>query len=349
MKKKIKINNFKISIDSTPFIIAELSGNHKGSLKRALKLVDIAAKAGANAIKLQTFKPDKITMNLKSKDFIVSDKTSPWFKKSLYLLFKEAYTPWEWHKEIFDKAADKGLQFLSTPFHEDAVDFLEKLNVPCYKIASFENNHLPLIKHVARTKKPTFISTGMASFKDLKEIQKIYKKEKSKFIFLKCSSSYPAPIESFNLKTLQDMQKKFDCLVGLSDHSKGSVVACASIPLGARVIEKHLTLSIKDKAIDSFFSADKNSFKHYVEDIRSTYKALGKINYKTTKYEKSSLQERRSIYVRKNIKKGEIFTAKNISVIRPSFGLHPKHFYKIIGKKSKKTLKEGQRLNKSAF
>ena len=349
MKQEIKINKYKISFSHSPFIIAEISGNHKGSLKRAIKLVDIAANAGANAIKLQTFKPEKITMNMDSKDFIISDKSSPWYKKRLHALFKEAYTPWEWHKEIFQKAKSRGLEFLSTPFHEDAVDFLEKLNVPCYKIASFENNHLPLINYVAKTKKPTIVSTGMASFKDLKEIQKIFKKKNCEFILLKCSSAYPADPKSFNLKTIPNMQKKFNCITGLSDHSIGSSVACASVSLGARVFEKHITILKNDKAIDSFFSSDQNSFKQYVNDIRSAFNSNGKIYYGSTKEEKSSLQERRSVYVNKSIKKGEIFTKKNIVVIRPSYGLHPKFYKKVLGKKSKKTLNRGQRLYKSHF
>lgn len=347
MSKIINIRGKKISINHEPFVIAEISGNHDGKLKRALKLVDLAAKAGADAIKLQTFKPDKITLKSNSKDFLIKDKTSPWYKKNLYRLFKKAYTPWEWHKNIFDKAKSLGLKYLSTPFHEDAVDFLEKLDVPLYKIASFENNHIPLIKYVARTKKPAIISTGMASLNDLKEIQKIYKSHKNQFIFLKCSSSYPAPAESFNLNTLKDMQKKFNCIVGLSDHSIGSAIACSSVSLGARVIEKHLTLDKKDKAIDSFFSSDKNNFRNYINDIKLSFKSLGNIRYKATDNEKPSLQERRSIYATKNIIKGEVYSKDNISVIRPSYGLHPKYYEKIIGKKNRVSIKKGKPLRKS--
>ena len=318
-------------------------------MRRALRLVEIAAKSGADAIKLQTFKPDVITMRVKSKDFLISEKSSPWFKKNLYDLFKEAYTPWEWHEKIFLKAKNLGLEYLSTPFHEDAVDFLEKLNVSCYKIASFENNHLPLIKKVADTGKTVLISTGMGSIIDLKRIDKIFKNKKNKYIFLKCTSAYPASADSFNLKTLKDIQKKFGCLTGLSDHSLSSAPACASVSLGARVFEKHLTVSKSDKALDSFFSSDQYTFKKYVSDVREAFKSQGNIFYGPTKFEKSSLQERRSIYVCKNIDKGEIFTKKNIKVIRPAYGLHPLYYEKVLGKKSKKKLITGQRLYKSHF
>lgn len=349
MTPSIKINKNIISKKSYPFIIAEMSGNHKKSLKRALKIVDLAADCGANAIKLQTFKPDKVTFNLNKKDFVINDKSSPWYKKKIFDLFEDAYTPWEWHKEIFQKAKSRGLEFLSTPFHEEAVDFLEKLNVPCYKVASFENNHLPLIKHISQTKKPLIISTGMASFKELQNIYNILKKNKNEYVFLKCTSAYPASAKSFNLYTLNDLQKKFNCIVGLSDHSIGSSVASSAVALGARVIEKHLTISRVDNAIDSFFSSDKNSFKNYVQDIKLSFDALGKNYYGSTKNEQSSLQERRSIYVKKNIKKGEIFNIDNIAVIRPSYGLDPVYFDKILGKKSKKNLQKGDRLTKKNF
>lgn len=346
---KNKIGKKILSPNSKPFIIAELSGNHKGSLKRALKIVEIAAKSGADAIKLQTFKPELITMKSSSKDFIILDKKSPWYKKKLHNLFEEAYTPWEWHEKIFKKAKSLGLEYLSTPFHEDAVDFLEKLNVSCYKIASFENNHIPLIEKVSRTGKTVLISTGMASFTDLKRINKIFKNRKSKYIFLKCTSSYPAYCKNLNLNTLKDIEKKFKCLTGLSDHTIGSTAACVSLGMGAKVFEKHLTISNKDRAIDSFFSADRNNFKNYVSDIREAYKSLGGIFYGNTISEKSSLQERRSIYICKTIEKGEIFTKNNIRVIRPSYGLHPRFYKSVLGKKSKIKLYNGQRLRGSHF
>jgi N-acetylneuraminate synthase len=241
------------------------------------------------------------------------------------------------------------LEFLSTPFHEEAVEFLEKLNVSCYKIASFENNHIPLIEAVSQTKKPVIVSTGMASIQELNNVKNILNKNKNQFVFLKCTSAYPATAKSFNLNTLKDMEKKFNCIVGLSDHSLGSVVATSSVALGARVIEKHLTISKNDNAIDSFFSSDKISFKKYVQDIKLSFESLGNNFYGSTKEENSSLQERRSIYVKKNIKKGEYLTKNNIAVIRPSFGLDPIYFNEILGRKCKRNLLTGSRLTKKSF
>ena len=345
----IKINKHIISKNDYPFIIAELSGNHKKSLKRALKLVDLAADSGASAIKLQTFKPDKVTLNIKRKDFVINDRSSPWYKRNIHDLFNEAYTPWEWHKEIFQKAESRGLEFLSTPFHEEAVDFLEKLNVPCYKVASFENNHIPLIETISQTKKPVIVSTGMASIKELFNIKNVFDKNKNKFVFLKCTSAYPATAKSFNLNTLKDIEKRFKCITGLSDHSLGSAVASSSIALGARVIEKHLTISRNDKAIDSFFSSDKDDFKRFIQNVRLSFESLGNKFYGPTKEESSSIQERRSIYSKKRIRKGENFTRDNIAVIRPFYGLNPIYFNKILGKKSKKDLSLGSRITKKSF
>ena len=337
-----------INSKNKPFIIAEISGNHKKSLKRALRLVDLAASSGANAIKLQTFDPNKVTLKIRSKEFQISDGSSKWNKKYLYDLFLEAYTPWEWHKEIFQKAKDKKLEFFSTPFHEEAVDFLEKLNVPCYKISSFENNHIPLIEYISKTKKPIIISTGLAKKSEIFECVNAIKKHNNKqFALLKCVSSYPASPNSFNLKTILDMQKTFDCHIGLSDHTITSSTACVAVAMGSRIIEKHITLSSDDGAIDSFFSADKNNFKSYIQDINNSYSSLGKIFYGPTKEELSYLQERRSIYVVKNIKKNEKFTRENIAIIRPSYGIKPRFLKKIIGKRSQKNLKIGQKLKNS--
>jgi pseudaminic acid synthase len=349
MKNKIKLGSHYISPNSKPYIIAELSGNHNGSLQNAIKLVKIAAKSGAQAIKLQTFKPDQITLKCKKKDFKISDKSSPWKGKYLYDLFQKAYTPWHWHKKIFDTAKKYNLDYLSTPFHEDAVDYLNKLNVPFFKIASFENNHIPLIEKIAKTNKPVLISTGMATFKELKNITKIFKKYKNeKLIFLKCVSSYPATHESFNLKTIEDIKKNFNCLTGLSDHSLDSTAAISALSLGAKVFEKHITIN-NEKTIDSFFSSDEELFKTYVQNIKNAWKCYGKVFYGSTKSERSSLQERRSLYVCQNIKKGERFTTQNIKVIRPSFGLSPKYFNKILNKKSKKKLFFGQPFKKEYF
>ncbi len=344
MRKNILLGKKKISLKSKPYIIAEISANHKQNLNYAYKLIKFAKYAGADAIKLQTFKPEKITLNSNDKDFIIMDKNSPWYKRKLFNLFKEAYTPWSWHKKLFKYASRLGLDYFSTPFHEDAVDFLETLKVPYYKISSFENNHLPLIDKVSRLKKPVLVSTGMASKNDLVEIIKIFKKNRNdKLILLKCVSSYPANPEDFNLNVLKNFQKEFNCLTGLSDHSLDSTAANVSVSLGARVFEKHIYLK-NVKTLDSSFSTDENNFNIYVKSINDAFKSLGEEKYGAVKSEKASLQERRSIYVTKNVKKNDLITEENISVIRPAYGLPPRMKNSVLKKKFKKDLKIGQRL-----
>jgi len=344
MNKKILLGKKEISLEKKPYIIAEISANHNQNFKNAIKLIKFAKISGADAIKLQTFKPDKITLNLNNKDFIISDKKSPWYKKKLYNLFEEAYTPWSWHEKLFKYAKSIGLDYFSTPFHEDAVDFLESLKVPYYKISSFENNHLPLIDKVSKLKKPVLVSTGMASKKDLLEIIKIFKKNNNKkLILLKCVSCYPAKSEDFNLNILKKYQKEFNCLTGLSDHSLDSTAANVSVSLGARVFEKHISLK-NVQSLDSSFSTDENNFNIYVKSIQDAYKSMGKTIYGAVNSEKASLQERRSIYIVKNVKKNELITNENISVIRPSYGLSPKMKNKVLKKRFKKDLKIGQRL-----
>ena len=344
MNKKIILGKKEISLKKKPYIIAEISANHNQNFKNAIKLIKFAKISGADAIKLQTFKPDKITLNLNNKDFIISDKKSPWYKKKLYNLFEEAYTPWSWHEKLFKYAKSIGLDYFSTPFHEDAVDFLESLKVPYYKISSFENNHLPLIDKVSKLKKPVLVSTGMASKKDLLEIIKIFKKNNNKkLILLKCVSCYPAKSEDFNLNILKKYQKEFNCLTGLSDHSLDSTAANVSVSLGARVFEKHISLK-NVQSLDSSFSTDENNFNIYVKSIQDAYKSMGKTIYGAVNSEKASLQERRSIYIVKNVKKNELITNENISVIRPSYGLSPKMKNKVLKKRFKKDLKIGQRL-----
>tara|TARA_B110000977_G_C11078098_1_gene491894 strand:+ start:1427 stop:2482 length:1056 start_codon:yes stop_codon:yes gene_type:complete len=344
MNKKILLGKKEISLEKKPYIIAEISANHNQNFKNAIKLIKFAKISGADAIKLQTFKPEKITLNSDNKDFIISDKKSPWYKKKLYNLFEEAYTPWSWHEKLFKYAKSIGLDYFSTPFHEDAVDFLESLKVPYYKISSFENNHLPLIDKVSKLKKPVLVSTGMASKKDLLEIIKIFKKNNNKkLILLKCVSCYPAKSEDFNLNILKKYQEEFNCLTGLSDHSLDSTAANVSVSLGARVFEKHISLK-NVQSLDSSFSTDENNFNIYVKSIQDAYKSMGKTIYGAVNSEKASLQERRSIYIVKNVKKNELITNENISVIRPSYGLSPKMKNKVLNKKFKKDLKIGQRL-----
>ena len=339
---KRKTNFFK---KKTPIIIAEMSGNHNGSLKQALKIVKEASKAGADAIKLQTYTADTITLNSKNRDFIIHDKKSLWKKEKLYNLYKKAHTPWSWHKKIFNLAKKLNIVCFSSPFDETAVDFLEKLNTPIYKIASFEITHLPLIKKVAETKKPIIMSTGLASKKEIKEAVRIAKKNGCpKVILLKCTSAYPASIGDSNLKTIIDLKKTFKCDVGFSDHTLGIGAALAAIATGASVIEKHFTLSKKDKGVDTAFSMDVSQLKLLVKEAKNAYYSIGKINYKLSNSEKKSKIFRRSIYAKANIKKGDLFTRKNIKVIRPAFGLQPKYYFKILGKKSKRNISKASRI-----
>ena len=336
-------------MNKRPFIIAEISGNHKKLLPRALKLIDAAADAGADAIKLQTFTPDGMTLNLKKNEFSLRDKkiAGAWRNKSLFEIFKRAQTPWEWHKKIFDRAKKRGLIFFSSPFSEDAVDFLETLKVPFYKIASAENIHFPLLKKVIKTKKPIIISTGMMNIKELDEVVSYVKKLGCKNItLLKCTTEYPAPAKDSNILSIPFLKKRYNCNIGLSDHTLGIGASIAAIAHGATVIEKHLTLNRKDGAIDSFFSLEPNEFKSLVKESKIAFESLGKINIGISSSEKKYLKYRRSIYVAEDIKKGEKLSSYNLKVVRPGLGLHPKFYEKLIGRKVKKNLKKGTPMNK---
>ena len=322
-----------------------MSGNHNGSLKKALEIVKEASKAGADAIKLQTYTAETITINSKSRDFIIHDKKSLWKKERLYNLYKKAHTPWSWHKKIYDLAKKLNLVCFSSPFDETAVDFLEKLNTPFYKIASFEITHLPLIKKVALTKKPMIISTGLASKKEIKEAIKIAKKNGCpQIILLKCTSAYPADIADTNILTIKDLKKSFKCEVGFSDHTLGIGAPLAAISHGAKIIEKHFTISKSDKGVDSAFSMDVKELSSLVTEAKRAYLSLGKVNYKLSSSEKKSKIFRRSIYAKRNIKKGEIFTSDNVKVVRPSYGLSPKYYFKLLGKRSKRQIKKATRI-----
>ena len=343
----MKIGQFKIGRNFPPFIIAEMSGNHKKSLKRALKIVDAAADAGVQAIKLQTYKPDTMTIKSRRKEFQINDKKNLWYGKELFNLFEIACTPYEWHKPIFERAKKRGLAFFSTPFSEDAVDFLENLNVQAYKIASFENNHYPLIEKVISTGKPVIISTGMATKRELEEIYNLVKKSKSsQLAFLKCTSSYPAsPVDS-NILTIREMKKIFKCEIGLSDHTLGIGTSIAAIANGASIIEKHFTLNRNDGAIDSKFSMEPREFKELVKEGNNAWLSLGGVKIGATNSERDSVKYRRSIYAIKDIKKGDNFSNENIAVIRPAKGLHPRYFKELLGKKSKKNIRYGTPLSK---
>lgn len=342
MLNEIKVLDKVVGSAHKPFIIAEMSGNHNQSLDRALEIVEAAAKAGVDALKIQTYTADTMTLDVEEGEFFIKDKNSLWKGKSLYKLYEEAYTPWEWHQPIFDRARELGMIPFSSPFDETAVDFLEELDVPLYKIASFENTDIPLIKKVASTGKPMIISTGMATVAELDETVRTAREYGCKdLILLKCTSTYPASPENTNIITIPHMRELFNVQVGLSDHTMGTGVAVASVALGATVIEKHFTLNRADGGVDSSFSMEPDEMRALVTETERAWQALGKITYGPTEKEKDSLKFRRSIYAVKNIKAGEEFTKENIKVIRPGYGLEPKYYEDFLGKKSKKEIKIG--------
>ena len=308
----IKIGSKTIGAKNSPFIIAEMSGNHNQSLDRALSIVDAAANAGADAIKLQTYTADTMTLDIKKGDFFIDDPKSLWKGQSMHDLYKLAYTPWDWHKPIIEHARSKDLLCFSTPFDETAVDFLESLEVPAYKIASFECIDLPLIKKVASTKKPLIISTGMATKVEITEAVDAARSVGCKdLILLKCTSTYPASPKNTNLNTISHMRKLFNCEVGLSDHTLGIGAAVAAVAVGASVIEKHFTLSRADGGVDSAFSLEPSELSSLVSETKRAFQALGDISYGATEAEKSSRSRRRSLYIGENMKAGEVLTAKN--------------------------------------
>ena len=340
-----KIENCEIGVCHPPFIIAEMSGNHNQSLDRALEIVEAAAKTGAHALKIQTYTPDTMTLDLDEREFHISDPKSLWAGNSLYKLYGEAYTPWEWHKPIFDRARDLGIIAFSTPFDDTAVDFLEGLDVPCYKIASFENTDLPLIRRVAATGKPLIISTGMASIAELDDTVKAARGAGCKdLILLKCTSTYPATANNTNILTIPHMRELFDCEVGLSDHTMGVGVSVASVALGATVIEKHFTLSRADGGVDSTFSMEPAEMSQLVLESERAWQALGKVSYGATEAEKKSIVYRRSLYVVQDIKAGDVLTKENVRAIRPGLGLATKYLDLVLGKAVKRNVLRGTAL-----
>ena len=345
MNDVFKISDKSIGRNHPPFIIAEMSGNHNQSLGRALEIVEAAAKTGAHALKIQTYTPDTMTLDLDEREFHISDPKSLWAGTSLYKLYGQAYTPWEWHQPIFERAAALGMIAFSTPFDGTAVDFLESINVPCYKIASFENTDLPLICRVASTGKPLIISTGMASLAELDETVRAAREAGCKdLILLKCTSTYPATPENTNIATIPHLRDMFGCEVGLSDHTMGIGVSVASVALGASVIEKHFTLNRADGGVDSTFSMEPSEMAQLVTETQNAWQALGKVNYGATEAEKKSIQFRRSLYVVKDMKAGDLLTAENIRAIRPGLGLPTKFLEIILGKKLKINVKKGTAL-----
>lgn len=329
--------------DEPPFIIAEMSGNHNRSLERALAIVDAAADVGAHAIKIQTYTANTMTIDLREGDFVISDPGSLWVGQSLYQLYEEAHTPWEWHPIIFARARQRGLIPFSTPFDETAVDFLETLDVPCYKIASFEMTDLPLIRKVAATGKPMIVSTGMATAGEIDETVRTARSAGcTDLILLKCTSTYPASPEDTHLNTIPHLRQLTDCEVGLSDHTMGIGVAVAAVALGATVIEKHFTLDRADGGVDSAFSMEPAELKLLVQETERAWRAMGHIRYGAcSDAEHKSLAFRRSLYVAKIIRAGEKFTTDNVRSIRPGFGLSTKHRDIILGKRANRNISPG--------
>jgi pseudaminic acid synthase len=339
---KIIIQGREIGFKSPPYIIAEMSGNHNQSLERALEIVAAVAKSGAHALKLQTYTPDTMTIDLDEREFHISDPNSLWAGTSLYKLYGQAYTPWEWHKPIFDRAHELGIIAFSTPFDDTSVDFLENLDVPCYKIASFENTDLPLIRRVSATGKPLIISTGMATVAELDETVRAAREAGCKdLILLKCTSTYPASAENTNILTIPHMRSLFDCEVGLSDHTMGAGASVASVALGATVIEKHFTLSRADGGVDSTFSMEPAEMTQLVLETERAWQSLGQVSYGPSESEMKSLVFRRSLYVTKDVKGGDILTPENMRCIRPGFGLPPKYYDKLLGRRVKQDVKKG--------
>ena len=328
--------------DGYPFIIAEMSGNHNQSLERALAIVDAAADAGVDAVKIQTYTADTMTIDIDTGEFFISDKDSLWKGETLYHLYEKAHTPWEWHKAIFKRCKERGIMGFSTPFDDTSVDFLEDLGVPCYKIASFENVDLPLIRKVARTGKPIIASTGMTTVAELSDLVRTVRENGcTDLTLLKCTSSYPASPEGTNLRTIPHMRELFSCAVGLSDHTLGIGAAVASVALGAVVIEKHFTLSRAEGGVDAAFSLEPAEMVQLVRECRTAALALGTVSYERAEQEQKSLQFRRSLYVVENMKAGDVFTEKNLRRIRPGMGLSPKYYDALLGRCVKCDVKRG--------
>jgi N-acetylneuraminate synthase len=332
--QEITIAGRPIGPGYAPFIIAEMSGNHNQSLGRAMELVEAAAKSGVHALKLQTASPDGLTLNVNNPEFLIDDPQSPWHGRNLYELYKEAVTPWEWHKPIFDRCAELGLRVFSSPFEADAIDFLEALGAPCYKIASFELVDLPLIRKAATTGKPLIMSTGMATVADIYDAVEVAKGEgNNQIVLLKCTSSYPAIAADANIATISHLKQMFDLQVGLSDHTLGLGVPCAAVALGATVIEKHFTLKRADGGVDASFSLEPEELAALVEETHRAWTSVGKITYGGAEVEKQSVNFRRSLYVAKDIKKGDVLNDENLRIVRPGYGLPPKNFDILLGRR----------------
>lgn len=340
--RSIRIGAHEIGPSQPPFVIAEMSGNHNGSLDRALAIVDAAADAGAQAIKIQTYTADTMTLDLAEREFLISDPGSLWAGRTLYDLYREAHTPWEWHRPIFERARQRGLVAFSTPFDASAVEFLESLDVPCYKIASFENVDIPLIRRVAATGKPVIISTGMATAGEIGEAVDAARSEGCRdLILLKCTSSYPATPVNSHLATIPVLRTLFGCEVGISDHTLGIGAALAAVALGAGVIEKHFTLSRGDGGVDSAFSLEPDELRALVDESWRARQSLGEVHFGPTLAEKPSLVFRRSLYVTSDMPAGARLTPENLRAIRPGRGLPPKYYDLLLGKRVRRDVRRG--------
>jgi pseudaminic acid synthase len=342
----ICIGRHSIGPGQPPFVIAEMSGNHNQSLDRALEIVAAAAAAGARGLKIQTYTPDTMTLDLTGGEFTVADPGSLWSGRSLYELYREAHTPWEWHAAIFERAESLGMTAFSTPFDETAVDFLQTLDAPCYKVASFENTDLPLLRRIAATGKPMIVSTGMATLAELGELVTTVRAAGCRdLVLLKCTSTYPASPANSNLRTIPHLRAAFGCEVGLSDHTMGLGVAVAAVAFGATVIEKHFTLRRADGGVDSAFSMEPEELTRLVEDSERAWRALGTVSYGPTEAEEKSLLYRRSIYAVADIAAGDILTRANIRCIRPGRGLAPKYYEIVLGRPARVAIRRGTALS----
>ena len=342
----MKIGGKQVGAGSVPLVIAEMSGNHNQSLERALEIVDAAAQSGAHALKIQTYTAETMTIDIREREFFISGEKSLWKGESLFDLYKKAYTPWEWHEAIFDRAKEHKMLAFSTPFDRTAVDFLENLDVPCYKIASFENTDLPLIRYVASTGKPMIISTGMATFAELDESVEAARAAGCKdLVLLKCTSTYPSTPDDSNILTIPEMRSRYGCEIGISDHTMGIGVSVAAVALGATVVEKHFTLQRSDGGVDSAFSMEPQEMAQLVIETERAWQALGKVQHGPTEKEKASLVFRRSLYVVADVKAGEKLTPANVRAIRPGNGIAPKFYDEVIGKTAKRDITRGTPLS----